>query len=268
MAIDPEVQKLIDAAGLSSEDRAKALEAFNIEGLGKVVRDGVLMRADYSRKMDELRVKTETVEANWKKANDEYIRMQQDLEATVAEKEEAARKLAEAETKLRDSAAQPVTPPTPPIDPAKFLSVEAFEAEKKRIAAGQLAMSLDVLEAADRVQAITGTRISPKKLAIDAIAAGKDPAAYAEETYGLSAKEAEAAAAARKKELDDAREEGYRRAIAEAANPATRPLDASKDPFYVPKPEGGTAVQPWDMTDRPADEVAFEAELTRSVAGG
>lgn len=258
--MDAELAKILDAAGLTGDDRAKAEAAFSIEGLGKIVKDGVLMRSDYSRKMDELTARQRTLEANWQKANEEYLDMQKSLEATQAQKDAAETKLREAEQKLTATIVPP-TPPAPVVDETKFLTKEQHAEELKKLMAGQTAYFGDTLEAQDRINALTGTRVPAKEILAKSLEANKTPMQWAEETYQLAAKAEERDKAAREKELKDAEDRGYQRHVAEQANPQTRVMESSKDPFYVPKPAEGDAKQPWDLTETPADEQALLTEL-------
>lgn len=261
--MDAELAKILDAAGLTGDARAEAEKAFNNEALGKVLKDGTLMRSDYSRKMDELAATRRTLEANWDKANKEYIEMQGDLDATRAEQATAAAKLKEAEDKLAAAAA---VPKADPIDTSKFLTLEQIAERERRFAAGQTAFFADSLEAIDRIKELTGTKVTARTLVQEAMAAGKTPLEYAEEKYSLSAKESELTSAARTKEIEDARNEGYNKGLSEGANPATRPLTASRDPFYVPKDGGTEPMHPWDMTGPAPDETALLAELEKARA--
>ena len=252
-----EWKKLLDDAGLSPEERATAEAAFAIPGLQRAANTGVIHQAEYSRKMDELAKETKRLTDNWNKANDEYVAAMSERDTTIAERDEATRKLAEAERKLAEATAQPVVPA---VDTSKFVSADAFDERLKQFAAGQTAYFGDTLEAVDEIAALTGTRVPAKKLLQDAMTAGKTPLAYAEETYQLSAKRTEQAAAARQKEIDEAVERGYQKRVGEEANPATRTVGSSKDPFYVPQPSG-EAKNPWDETEVPQAEQTLLSEL-------
>lgn len=257
--MDAALAEILDKAGLSAEQRTAAEAAFSIEGLGKVVKDGFMRQSDYSRKQDELRKKEATLEANWQKANAEYVAMQTELaevqadrESTVAEKAEAARKLAEAEAKLADAAKNQ-------IDPTKFVSVEDFDRKQREYAAGQSAYFGDILEIAAEHQQLFGTKISPKQLMKECIDAKKTPLEYWEDKYQVGAKRTEIAAAAETAKQTEWEKKGYEKRIAEEANPATREPRASENPFYVKDAAEGK--QPWDESDTPASEQKFLHEL-------
>jgi hypothetical protein len=255
--MDAELAKLLDAAGLSKEDREKAEAAFNIEGLSKAVKDGVMMRSDYSRKQDELTKQRKELEAKWNAANAEYIEMQITLDSTQAEKDAAAANLADAEAKLAEAQKNQ-------IDPSKFLSAEEFDKRQKQIVAGQAAYFGDVLEIVADHQQLFGARLSPRQLMQDCIAASKTPMDYWNEKYNVPAKREEIAKADEAKKLTDAENKGYQKRIAEEANPATRQPRASENPFYVKDaPEGK---QPWDEVGTPESEKALLKELQAARA--
>lgn len=267
MAIDAELARLLDSAGLTGEDREKAEAAFNVDALGKVLKDGVMMRSDYSRKQDELAAHRKQLEANWKKANEEYIAMQRDLDATKAEKDEAAKELKDAKDKLIAAEQAAANAPKPP-DLSGYLTREQFQEELKKAAAGMTAYSGEAMETAEEIASLTGSKVGYKKVLQEAQASGKTPAEWAEEAYQLSAKRAEFAKAARDKEIADARAAERAAVLAEMANPATRTMAESTSPFYTPKPSGnGEGVQPWDMKEPAADEVALLNALKQAHAG-
>lgn len=243
MALDAETIKLLDELGISGDDRAKAEEAFSIPSLADGVRKGFMRQSDYSRKQDELKKKSDQLEANWKKANDEYLRMQTDLESTQAERDAAAAKLTDAEKKLSEA---------PQIDLTKVLTPDQFQEKMNTYAAGQTAYFSDVLEIiADHASLFPGEKLNPKQLIRESMEAKKTPADYWSEKYKVEEKRTELAAAAETKKQQEWEEKGYKKRLDEEANPATRTLSSSKNPFYTPEDE---KVSPWD------DPTPFKAE--------
>lgn len=230
-----------------SEEKQKEIEAAisGIDGLITEVESGYMRQSDYSRKQDELKAERERIQENWNKANEEYLRMQTELEevrsdadSTKAEKAEAERKAKQAEEKLKSM---------PNIDPAKFLSVEDFEKKQREYAAAQTAYFGDVLDIVAEHESIFKTRINPKQLIQEASAAKKTPMDYWNEKYQVEAKKKEISEKAEAEKIAAAEKRGYEKHIAEQANPATRTLNPSRDPFYIPK-DGDKEVAPWDDT--------------------
>ena len=243
--------------------KAKEIEAAiaGVDGLIAEVEQGYMRQSDYSRKQDELRAEKQRVQDNWEKANTEYLRMQTELEevkadadSTKAEKAEAARKLAEAEKKLSE---------TPQFDPKKFISVEDFEKKQREYAAAQTAYFGDTLEIVAEHESLFKTRISPKQLIQDAIAAKKTPSEFWEEKYNVAAKRKEISDKAEETKIAEAEKRGREKYIAEQANPATRTMSPSKDPFYIPK-DGDKEVTPWDDAT-PKFEEDLRNELVQAV---
>lgn len=236
MAIDAQLEKLLDDAGIIGEDRDKAVSAFSVESLGKVLKDGVLRQSDYSRNMDALKKQKDTLETNWKTANDEYVRMQNDLAATQAEKATAATKLKETEDKLA-AATQ--------IDPTKVVTPAQLASEMAKIAAGQTAYFGDVLEIADEHRELFGSRLNSKKLIQDAMAANKTPMDYWNETYNVLTKREEVAKAKDDERIASIKAEARKEALAEYNDPNRRPLRDSDRPFYESR-DGDNVKSPWD----------------------
>jgi len=253
---------ILDKAKVSPEKRKEIEAAISgIDGLITEVEQGYMRQSDYSRKQDELRAEKQRIQDNWEKANTEYLRMQgvveelqADSESTKKEKEEAAKKLAEAEEKLKTM---------PQFDPAKFISVEDFEKKQREYAAAQTAYFGDTLEIVAEHESLFKTRISPKQLIQDAIAAKKTPSEFWEEKYNVAAKRKEISDKAEETKIAEAEKRGREKYIAEQANPATRTMSPSKDPFYIPK-DGDKEVTPWDDTT-PKFEEDLRNELVQAV---
>lgn len=219
---------------------------------------GYMRQADYSRQTQELKTRKEQLEANWEKANQEYVAMQQEVKdlaadktATQAEKLAAEQKLKDAEEKLAKAGS---------VDTSKFMSKEDFDAERRKFAAGQTAYFGDVLEIADEHQELFGKRIKTKEFMQEAIASGKPPRAFWEEKYGVQAKRDEIAKAASEKLVSEAEKRGYDKRLAEEANPNLRSPDASKNPFFEGT-QDGKSLQPWDVPEASDAEKNFVKEL-------
>ncbi len=258
--MDAELAKILEGvSGLTPEQKTAAEAAFNIDALAKTVKDGFMRQSDYSRKQDELKKERERLEANWNTANEEFLAMQRELEetrasvgSTAAEKNEAARKLKEAEDKLTEAVKNQ-------IDPSKFLSKEDFEKQQQSVLAGQTAYFGDVLEVVAEHQALFGQKLSPKQFMQDCIAAKKTPMEFWQEKYNVASKREEIAKGAEEKKQQEWETKGYQKRIAEEANPATRQPRSSENPFYVKDaPEGK---QPWEESETPLAERKLLEEL-------
>jgi len=256
MALD--IKAIIAKAGLTGEAAEAATKAFSSEALAKAVEEDAMFKANEAFQTERAKI-----QANWDTANAEYLAMQDkvtELEtkvgATEKEKEDAAKKLADAEKKVTELSG---------FDQAKFKE-EILAAAKKEAAeftVGARGFELDALDCVDAHQQLFGQRISAKQLALDALAAKKDPQAYWEEKYKVQEKRAEIAKQASEKHDQDVSKKAVDEYIAKQSNPATRDLTDSRNPFYTPAPDG-KAVQPWDATDTPADESALMNELSKA----
>lgn len=257
--MDRELQELLDKAGLSPEDRAKAEAAFSIDGLSKAVKEGTMRQSDYDRKQNELKARRKELEDKWNAAAtehaelyDAYQELVKDSEATKAEKEEAAKKLADAQKALDDAKKNA-------IDPDKVLTVDKYAEEQKKMAAGQTAYWAQTLQVLKKHEKLFGADLDPQELIDGALQAKKSPLEYWRGKYNVEAKEAEIAKAAHDKEMSDAETRGYQKRISEEANPATRTLQPSQNPFFTADvPEGN---QPWDEDGTPASEKALLEQL-------
>ena len=236
MAIDATLEKLLDDAGITGDDRQKAIDAFSVESLGNAIKNGVMRQSDYSRNMDAWSAQKKTYETNWAKANTEYNAMLADLASTQAEKAAAATKLKEAEDKLAT---------TQLIDPAKYISVDAYKSDMQKFAAGQTAFIGDVLEITDEHRDLFGTKLNPNQLMKEALAAQKTPKEYWTEKYAVPAKREEVAKTADDARIAAIKAEAKKEALAEYSNPSSRPLRDSDRPFYESS-DGDTTKNPWD----------------------
>jgi len=261
--MDKELQEILDAAGLSAEDRAKAEAAFSIEGLAKTVKAGTMRQADYSRKQDELAKRTQELNDAWEKANTEYVGVMDDYESTQKERDEAKKRADAAEAKAAEATKKAEEAK---VDTSKLLTQEQLDERLQKYAAGQTAYFGDTLEIIAEHHKLFGTSVNPKEIIQQSMEAKKTPMQYWEEKYNVSAKRKELADAAEKTKNEEAEKRGYQKRVEEEANPATRDLSPSKNPFFVPKSQDGKDVQPWDSEGPTQAESELLNELQRARA--
>lgn len=248
--------ELLRDAGLTDDEIAATLGSFSADPrVAKAFEQGTLRQSDYSRNMDALKVKQSTLEANWQTANAEYVKMQTSLQTTQAEKDEAARKLAEAESKLAAA---------PTFDATKVVTPEAMQQQFQRYAAGQTAYLGEVMDITDEHQQLFGKRISPNQLMKEATAAGKSPVDYWNEKYDVPKKREEVATAAQDARDSSIREEERKKVLAEMLTPGSRPLRDSDRPFYEPQNSGADYKNPWDETGPSEEEKNLVASLAEA----
>lgn len=248
--------ELLRDAGLTDDEIAATLGSFSADPrVAKAFEQGTLRQSDYSRNMDALKVNQLKLETSWQSANAEYVRMQTSLQTTQAEKDEAARKLADAEAKLAAA---------PTIDPTKVMTPEMFQAEMQKFAAGQTAYLGEVSEIADEHQQLFGKRISQKALMQEALASGKSPMDYWNERYDVPKKREEVATAAQDARDSSIREEERKKVLAEMLTPGSRPLRDSDRPFYEPQNSGADYKNPWDETGPSEEEKNLVASLAEA----
>lgn len=246
---------------LSPEARAKAEAMFNeVSGLAEEMEQGYLRQSDYTKKTQELAARRQTLEQNWEKANTEYQQMladttatREELEQAKKEKDDAAAKLAEAQKKLESTTA---------FDPAKVSELMANE--MKKYAGGQTAYFGSTLKVMrEHARLFPNDDLDPEELIKDAMTAGKTPREFWEEKFKVQAKRDEIKAAEKQKELDAARDEGYKKRVSEEANPATRQPKASEIPFYTPADE---KADPWDTNTQTKADTEFLEAIQRARA--
>jgi hypothetical protein len=242
-------------------DRRSALDAA-VAGLDDFIAEleaGHMRQDDYSRKMNEWQAEKKEMLSNHALAEKQYNEMFEDWQkgqASVAELTKAKQELDAAKAKITDLEKR-----APAIDPARVISPEDVDEKLNNYAAGQIQFLGEAEEAAFEIQDYLGKRVSPTSLMKEALAAKKTPKAYAEEKFELP-KHREAAETKRKEEHEKKiREDERTKTIAELSNPATRPLSDSKDAFVGIK-QGDKNVQPWELTEVPADEQKLLQELT------
>ena len=238
---------ILREAGLSDEEITAQLAVYDANPRVREALDRSTMRqADYSRNMDDIKKYKSDLDSNWSKANAEFLKMQQDVDSTKAERDAAAQKLKEAEEKLKNA---------PTFDAASLHA--DLDRKQASFAAGSVAYMGDVFEAGDTYQELFGKPLNRKQFMQDAAAAKKSPLDYAEETYKFSEKRAERDKAEREKQDEAIRKEAREQAIAEFQNPATRPLQDSQNPFHISSTE---AKNPWD--DDATQSPAYKNMLT------
>jgi hypothetical protein len=249
--------EMIDkAAGLTDEQKKIAREVFGIESLTTAIEEQSLHVAN-----ETFRAEKATLQANWDKANSEYLAMQDQVangDATRVELAQAKKDLAEATEKLKTA--------NPGVDIDKLTAdiTKVVMDKAGTLELGRGAIELDAIECVAAHRELFGQGISARQLVQDALAAKKPVTAYWEEHYKVADKRTELSKAAHDKEMKDADEAGYKRALAEREHPGTRPLAPSKDPFWVPKPSTTEAMQPWESEGRPAEEEALLGELMQA----
>lgn len=249
-------KEMVEKAGLTDEQKKVATELFGTESLTKLIEEGAMHAANEAFTGEKARL-----QANWDRANTEYIAMQEkvaDHEATAKELAEAKKALGEASEKLKTA--------MPALDLDKLTKdiTAVVRGEAATLEMGARTTELDALECVAAHRELFGQNLSVRQLVQDALAAKKSPTAYWEEKYQVANKRTEVQKAAHDKEIADATEAGYKKRIGEEANPATRSLAPSKDPFWVPKPATTEAMQPWDATEQPAEEKALFDELSQA----
>jgi hypothetical protein len=245
------LSELLKDAGLADEEIVATMSAFKPEAV-TAIEGATLRQADYSRNMDALAKTRKELETSWQTANTEYVRMQTDFNSTKAERDEAARKLSEAEAKLA-TATQ--------VDTSKFLTDDQLQAKLASYAAGQTAYFGDVLEIVPEHEKLFGTKLNAKTLIQEATAAGKTPNEFWTEKYNVGAKRTEIAEKEKTEYEARIRAEERQKVTAEFLNPATRPLSDSQKPFYAVGPD---AKQPWEDTTPTAAETQLVAELANA----
>lgn len=243
--------------GLTDEQKKMATDLFGIESLTTLIEETSMHRAN-----EAFAATKAEMQANWDRANTEYISMQEKVanhDATAAELTKAKADLAAATERLKTA--------NPNIDIEKMTKdiTEVVRNEARTLEMGRGAIELDALECADEHRQLFGSNLSVRQLVQDALAAKKSPKEYWEEHYKVTDKRNEVTKAAHDKEIADAVESGYKKRIAEEANPSTRPLTASRDPFWVPKETGKQdAINPWDEGAPPVEETTLMNELQAS----
>lgn len=253
------IEQLLKDAGLSDDEIKSTVSAFDPKAL-EALNKGTMRQSDYSRSMDELRTQKQGLESErkellerWNKANDEYQSMLTDWQSSQAERDEAKKKLAEAEEKLK----------TASVDPSKLMEEVQKQITGKlgEFAAGSTAYMGDILEIADEHRELFGKRISPSELMQKAAEAKKTPMDYWRETYKVDDRRKELADKADMERLEAVRKEAYDKALQDFNKPPG--AGESKDsptPFYESKKEGSS---PWDDVGPSEAENQLLAEIGR-----
>lgn len=246
---------IIAKSNMTAEEKATAEKVFGTESLTTAIEEAAMHTANAAFEADRNKMQQQ-----WDTANAEYVRMQNDTSATAAELTKAKADLAEATEKLKRAGEVDFTKVT------DALRTELTDHVNK-MQLGRGAYEVDAIECVAAHRELFGQTLSVRQLIEDALAAKKPVQAYWEEHYKVGEKRSEIAKAAHDREIEAAKNEGYAKRVAEEANPATRPLTESKNPFWVPK-QGATneGVNPWDATDAPPEEQALLRELTAARA--
>lgn len=255
-----EWKKLLDKV---PADKRAAVEAAisEVGDFAAELDSGVMRQDDYSRKMNAWKTEKETMQTNWNTAKEQFDEMQEKFnnhEATMGELTEAKNKADRLEQELNRVKTQ-----APAIDPEKVVTKEDMAKAINEFGSGQVAYFNQSMDLAFELESLTKARVNPSTIIAEALKAKKSPADYVEEKYKLSELRTKHTEAERAEHETKIRSEERQKTIAELTNPSTRPLVDSKDPFIATK-EDDKAKQPWELTDKPADEAKFEQELFAS----
>lgn len=219
-------------------------------------------------KIAEQAANLKVIEERWASANAEFSKTVDDLDATEKERDAARAKLEASEkatTEARARLAQALET-QPKVDLSKYLTAEQIETQRRTDAANQTAYFTEALDVMDEIRAVTGKGVKSGELIKNAMAAKQTPREYAEATYKLQEIRDTKAKEQREKEIKEATDAGYAKALADSRNPATRTLGDSEDPFYTPKAEAKDGPkQPWD--ENPDVTPKDEQDLLRELHG-
>lgn len=259
-----EWKELLKDANLDPAQRATLEKAIaDIDVLaGSVLDNGVKRQADYSRHMNELSAKSKTYDENAAALAEQYNQLVAYTDAVEAERDAAQRALT---TKLENptvtpNAAAPVVVGAAPATSAmtKEEIATMLDQRARELAAGAQGYYGEIFEIQHEHQALFGKSINGKELMKEATLAKQTPEEYWKAKYNPEARRAELA-----KQTDDARitkirEEERAKVMSELANPATKPLSDSQNPFYDPK---GTAAEsdPFSDVETDGDRAMLDA---------
>lgn len=251
-------------------DKRKAVEDALKESTEFILHlDAVADEASTAKaRVTEVEGNLKTIEDRWKLANDEFSKLVDDQDATQKERDDARAKLAAAETAKTEAQARlaQALETQPKVDLSKYLTAEQIENQRRTDAANQTAYFTEALDVMDEIRAVTGKGVKSGELIKNAMAAKQTPREYAEATYKLQEIRDTKAKEQRDKEIKEATDAGYAKALADSRNPATRTLGDSEDPFYTPKAEAKDGPkQPWD--ENPDVTPKDEQDLLRELHG-
>ncbi len=244
---------LIESAKLTDEQKKIATEVFGIESLTRSIEESAMHTAN-----EAFKTRKAELEGSWETANSEYL----DMKAKYADHEATATELAQAKADLA-AATEKLKTANPGIDIDKLTKdiTAVVKHDAGMFELGRGATELDAIECVAAHRELFGQGISPRALVQEALAAKKPVTEYWEEKYKVADKRTEIAKAASETHDREVEERGYRKAMSEREHPGTRALAPSKDPFWVPKPDGKEALNPWDSEGVPAEETALLGEL-------
>ena len=255
-----EWKELLKDANLDPAQRATLEKAIaDIDVLaGSVLDNGVKRQADYSRHMNELSAKSKTYDENAAALAEQYNQLVAYTDAVEAERDAAQRALT---TKLENptvtpNAAAPVVVGAAPMTKEEIATM--LDQRARELAAGAQGYYGEIFEIQHEHQALFGKSINGKELMKEATLAKQTPEEYWKAKYNPEARRADLA-----KQTDDARitkirEEERAKVMSELANPATKPLSDSQNPFYDPK---GTAAEsdPFSDVETDGDRAMLDA---------
>lgn len=259
-----EWKELLKDAKLDSAQRATLEKAIaDIDVLaGSVLDNGVKRQADYSRHMDELSTKSKTYDENAAALAEQYNQLVAYTDAVEAERDAAQRALT---ARLENPTVTPNPAPVvvgaapgsaanpAPVIPAGMTKEEIttmLDARARELAAGAQGYYGEIFEIQHEHMNLFGKPINGKELMKEATLAKQTPEEYWKAKYNPDARRTELA-----KQTSDAREATIRseeraKVMSEMANPATKPLSDSQNPFYDPK---GTAAEADPFRDAETD---------------
>jgi hypothetical protein len=240
-----EWKELLKDANLDPAQRTQLEKAIaDIDVLaGSVLDNGVKRQADYSRHMNELSEKSRAYDANATALAEQYNQLVAYTDAVEAERDAAQQaltsKVEPTTTPIVGAApATSATVTTPvTVTPAGFTREETqklIEDRARELAAGTAGYFGSVLSISHQHRQLFGKDIDPSDLIKQAMLAKETPDAYWKKTYNPDARREELAKKADEERVTKIREEERAKVMSELANPATRPLQASENPFYSP----------------------------------
>ena len=263
-----EWKELLKDANLDPAQRTQLEKAIaDIDVLaGSVLDNGVKRQADYSRHMNELAEKSKTYDANAAAVAEQYNQLVNYVDAVEAERDAAQRALAEKGTPVTNPNPTPVVGAAPgstpnPVIPAGLTREEAaqlFKEQAQQLAAGAQGYYGEIFEIQHQHQQLFGKPINGKELMKAATLAKQTPEEYWKTTYNPDAKREEIAKKADDDRITKIREEERQKVLSELANPATRPMKESENPFYTPAGSDQNA-DPFGDVETPGDRAMLDA---------
>lgn len=279
MKTKEELVAWLGSLGLSADQQKLVLPALGSEAVMSKVGESVMMRADYSRKSDELKKQEQknteyyTSVTGWKADADEtYQQTKRDLEAannnlaiirnrvntlktSYAIDDEDLKDLNLAEGTAAAAAAANTSAAAAAAAAAAgnsgYLPKEQYERDVNTFR-GEFPFIPAILnDVNNKHMALFGKPIENQEALVDeALKTKRDIKTLAAEKYGFAAREKEIADASLKTQLEAAREEGRKEAMNENANPAAPRLSSTINSPILSRPmpkgteEGGAVHRP------------------------